>query len=316
MPSIVRAAVVQAAPIPFDSAATVPLVAGLVADACAAGAQLVVFPEAFLGGYPKGVDFGTRVGMRLPGGRELFARYWRGAMEVPGPVCAELGAIAAAHEVHLVLGVSERAGGALYCALLTFGPDGALLGHRRKLVPTAAERLMWGSGDGSTLQVVPTALGRIAAVVCWENYMPLLRVAMYAQGVDIWCAPTIDDRDTWLPTMRHIATEGRCFVLSAAPFCRRADYPDDYPGSHGDNPATVVVRGGSCIVGPLGEVLAGPAFDAPAILTADLDLGLIPGARYDLDVVGHYSRPDIFALHVDTTARPGVTFGADVDGEP
>lgn len=230
----VRAAVVQAAPVQFDSAATVPLVNGLVADARAAGAQLVVFPEAFLGGYPKGVDFGTRVGMRLPGGREFFARYFAGAMEVPGPVCAELGAIAAAHGVHLVIGVIERAGSTLYCALLTFGPDGTLLGHRRKLVPTAAERLMWGSGDGSTLEVVATSVGRLAAVVCWE------------------------------------------------------------------------IRGGSCIVGPLGEVLAGPVFDAPAILTADLDLDLIPGARYDLDVVGHYARPDIFTLSVDTTARPGV----------
>lgn len=311
MTNLVRVAVVQAAGVPFDATATLPIVAEHVAKARAEGAQLVMFPEAFLGGYPKGVDFGTRVGMRLPGGRELFAQYWRAAIEIPGPACEELSRIAAAHQICLVIGAIERCGSTLYGVVLTFAPDGTLLGRRRKLMPTAAERLIWGSGDGSTLDVLSTPLGRLAGVICWENYMPLLRTAMYAQGVEIWCAPTVDDRDTWLPTMRHIAVEGRCYVLSAVPFARRGDYPEDYPAVQGNDPETVMIRGGSCIIGPLGEVLAGPAFDAPALLVADLDLDLIPGARYDLDVVGHYSRPDIFRLHVDTSPRYGVSFSAE-----
>jgi nitrilase len=308
MTSTVRAAVVQAAPVPFDGAATVPIVRSTVAEAAGSGAQLVVLPEAFVGGYPKGVDFGTKVGVREPGGRELFARYWCGAIDVPGPVCDELGAVAAEFGVHLVIGVIERAGSTLYCAVLTFAPDGSLLMRRRKLMPTAAERLVWGFGDGSTIGVVDTPIGRIGSVICWENYMPLLRVAMYAQGIELYCAPTVDDRDTWFPTMRHIATEGRCFVLSAVQFCRRGDYPDDYHPVQGDDPDTIMIRGGSCIVGPLGQVLAGPAFDAPAVLLADLDLAALPAARYDLDVVGHYARPDIFSLHVNTVPQSPVSF--------
>ena len=306
---VVRVAVAQAAPVPFDGAATVPIVRRLVAEAAAQGARLVVLPEAFIGGYPKGVDFGTKVGVRLPGGRELFARYWRGAVDIPGPECDELAKIAATSGVHLVVGVIERGGSTLYCTVLTYSSDGTLLARRRKLMPTAAERLLWGFGDGSTLGVSATPFGRLGTVICWENYMPLLRAAMYAQGIEIYCAPTLDDRDTWLPTMRHIAVEGRCFVLSANQFCVRGDYPADYEPVQGDDPATVMIRGGSCIIGPLGEVLAGPVFDAPAVLVADLDLAQIPAARYDLDTVGHYARPDIFTLHVNTAPQTAVTFG-------
>lgn len=308
MTETVRAAVVQAAPIAFDGEATLAVVRRLAADAAGRGAQLAVFPEAFIGGYPKGVDFGTKVGVREPSGRKLFARYWRGAIDVPGPVCDGLGEIAAAHGLHLVIGVVERAGSTLYCTALTFGSDGTLLGRRRKLMPTASERLIWGFGDGSTLGVVSSPIGRIGTVICWENYMPLLRAAMFAQGVDIYCAPTIDDRDTWASTMRHIAVEGRCFVLSAVQFCHRSDYPDDYAPVQGDDPTTIMIRGGSCIIGPLGELLAGPVFDAPAVLVADLDLASIPAARYDLDVVGHYARPDVFELHVNTAPQAPVRF--------
>jgi nitrilase len=166
-------------------------------------------------------------------------------------------------------------------------------------MPTAMERLVWGFGDGSTLTVARTAIGRIAATICWENYMPLLRTALYAQGVELYCAPTVDDRETWTPTMRHIALEGRCFVLSANQFARRRDYPVDYHPLQGDDPETVLIGGGSCIVDPLGTVLAGPARDGEAILTAELDLDVIARGKFDLDVVGHYARPDLFRLHVD-----------------
>ena len=170
------------------------------------------------------------------------------------------------------------------------------------------ERLVWGFGDGSTLPVFETPLGRLGAVICWENYMPLLRTAMYAQGIGLYCAPTVDDRETWVPTMRHIALEGRCFVLSTCQFARRADYPADYQPVQGDAPDTVLIRGGSCVVNPLGQVLAGPVYDQPAIVTADLDLNDIPRATLDLDVVGHYARPDIFQLRVNTHPTQAVTF--------
>ena len=177
-------------------------------DAARRGANLVVFPEAFVAGYPKGLDFGARLGIRLPEGREDFRRYFESAIDVPGPATEAIGAAASAAAVHLVVGVIERDGGTLYCTALIFGPDGRLLGKHRKLMPTAMERLVWGFGDGSTLPVVDTPLGRLGSVICWENYMPLLRMAMYAKGIQLYCAPTVDDRETWLPTMRHDRARG------------------------------------------------------------------------------------------------------------
>lgn len=303
---IIRAAVVQDAPVAFDVEATMTKVEMLVAQASEQGAQLAVFPEAFVGGYPKGADFGARVGMRLPEGRQAFQRYWSGAIDVPGPQTEQIGAIARAHHIHLTMGIIERELGTLYCTVLFFDDDGTLLGKHRKTMPTAMERLIWGFGDGSTLTVVPTALGRMGAVICWENFMPQLRLAMYGQGIQLYCAPTVDDRETWLSTMRHIALEGRCFVLSSCQFARRSDYPDDYNPLQGNDPDTVLIRGGSCIVGPLGEVLAGPLFNQPAILTADLDLDEIARGQYDLDVVGHYARPDIFQLTVNRSEQRAV----------
>jgi len=307
MPTV-RVAVVQDAPVAFDLDASLAKALTLIAAAAAQGAQLIVFPEAFLSGYPKGLDFGARVGMRAPEGRALFGRYAASAITIPGPATAVLGAAARAHGVHLVIGVIERDGGTLYCTVLFLGPEGALLGTHRKVMPTAMERLIWGFGDGSTLTVLDTPLGKLGAVICWENYMPLLRAAMYAQGIQLYCAPTVDDRETWLPTMRHIALEGRCFVLSACQLARRSDFPADVAPIQGDDPTTLLIRGGSCIISPLGEVLAGPVFDAVSILTADLDLGQIAGGHLDLDVVGHYARPDLFQLHVHTRPQQAVTF--------
>lgn len=300
---IIRAAVVQDAPVAFQTDATVAKTVALIEAAAAQGAQVVVFPEAFIAGYPKGVDFGARVGMRSPEGRQEFHRYWASAIEVPGPVTHILGEVARTHQLHLVIGVIERDGGTLYCTVLFFGHDGLLLGKHRKTMPTAMERLIWGFGDGSTLTVASTPLGKIGAVICWENYMPLLRMSMYSQGVQLYCAPTVDDRETWLPTMRHIALEGRCFVLSSCQFARRADFPADYAPIQGDHPETLLIRGGSCIISPLGQVLAGLVFDQPAILTADLDLDDIVRGKFDLDVVGHYARPDLFQLQVNTKVQ-------------
>jgi nitrilase len=311
-------AVVQAAPVAFDVARTLEKVADLAADAAGKGARLMLFPEAFVSAYPRGLDFGAVVGSRTAAGREQFRRYWESAIDVPGPHVEQLGGIARTNRAHLVMGVIERDGGTLYCTVLFFAPDGRYLGKHRKLMPTASERLIWGFGDGSTLPVLQTEIGRLGAVICWENYMPLVRTAMYAKGVEIYCAPTADGRDTWLPTVQHIAQEGRCFVLSCNQFARRRDYPADYPTAFGNDPDAVLSRGGSCIIGPLGQILAGPDFNGETILTADLDLGEIARARLDFDVVGHYSRPDVFQLVVDETRRTPVSFrnAAPIDAVP
>jgi len=312
---IVRAAIVQTSPVIFDREATLEKVEQYVAQARADGAELVVFPEAFVSAYPKGLDFGAAVGSRTPAGREDFRRYYDSAVDVPGPAVTRLGGIARDNGVHLVIGVIERDGGTLYCTVLFFAPDGRMLGKHRKLMPTAAERLVWGYGDGSTLPVFETPLGRLGAVICWENYMPMLRMAMYAKGVQLYCAPTADDRDTWLSTVRHIAMEGRCFVLSACQVLRRADCPADYAAIQGNDPDTMLMRGGSCIIGPLGQVLVGPVFDQSQILHAKLDMGEIARGKYDFDVVGHYARPDVFRLSVNERATPPVVFTGEQAAE-
>ena len=302
-PKNFRAAVVQAAPVVFDLSATIEKVRALTADAASQGAQLVVFPEAFVSSYPKGLDFGARVGSRTLEGRRMFRRYFESAVELPNP---ELAAIARDHAVYLVIGVIERDGGTLYCTVLFFAPSGEMLGKHRKLMPTAMERLVWGMGDGSTMPVFDTPLGRLGAVICWENYMPLLRMAMYAKGIELYCAPTVDDRDTWARSMQHIAFEGRCFVLSAVQYLERKDCPDDYADT-----APVLIRGGSVIVNPQGVVVAGPHYGSETILIADLDRNEIAEGKFDLDVVGHYARPDVFRLTVNERPAPAAEFEKD-----
>lgn len=309
--SNVKVAVVQAAPVLFDREATVEKAVRLTQEAAAAGAQLVLFPEAFIPAYPRGFSFGMAVGSRTSEGRRLWQRYAENAVEVPGPATAKLGEAAAAAGVHLAIGVTERdhrySGGTLYCTLLYFGPDGRLLGTHRKLQPTAAERLIWGQGDGSTLTVLDTPLGRVGGLICWENYMPLARMALYGQGVQLYLAPTADARDTWQATLRHIACEGRCFVLGCNQFVRRDMHPADLPGAEElARQPEVMCRGGSVIVSPLGEVIAGPLYDQEGMLVADLDLDEITRSKVDFDAVGHYARPDVFRLVVDAGEKPPV----------
>ncbi|HEY1921186.1 MAG TPA: nitrilase-related carbon-nitrogen hydrolase [Tepidisphaeraceae bacterium] len=302
------AAVVQSAPIVFDRAATLEKIDSLTAAAAATGARLVVFPEAFVSAYPKGLDFGARVGMRSAEGRDDFRRYFDSAIDVPGFATDFLSRTARENSVFLVVGVIEREIGTLYCTVLFFAPDGLLMGKHRKLMPTAMERIVWGFGDGSTMPVFDTPLGKIGAVICWENYMPMLRMAMYSKGIQVYCAPTADDRDTWLSTMQHVALEGRCFVLTACQHLRRRSCPEEYAAIQGNDPDTVIMRGGSAIVSPLGKVLAGPLYNEDGILTAEVDLDDITRAKYDFDVAGHYSRPDVFRLHVnERPARPVVS---------
>jgi nitrilase len=309
----VKVAVVQAASVLFDKASTVEKACRLIKETGENGAKVVLFPEAFIPGYPRGLSFGMVVGSRSDAGRDLWLRYWENAVEIPSHEVETLGKAAKAAGVYLAIGVIERdgdfSGGTLYCSLLYFDSQGNLMGKHRKLKPTAAERLIWGEGDGSTLPVFSTEYGVIGGLICWENYMPLARMAMYGQGVQIYLAPTADQRDTWGATMRHIACEGRCFVLGCNQYVTREMYPADLETIHElDDQPEIMSRGGSVIVSPLGEILAGPLFDDEGILYADLDMADIAKGKVDFDVVGHYARPDVFHLHVNTEPQPPVTY--------
>lgn len=272
-----RVAVVQAGTVPFDLESTLEKLDFYCAQVAGQGAQLVVFPEAFLGGYPKGEDFGVVVGQRSEEGRQRFARYFAAALTDT----AAVGAIAERHGLWLLSGAVEHAAdeGTLYCSVLFFSPSGELVAKHRKVMPTAAERLIWGQGD-RVPPVIETPLGRLGAAICWENYMPQLRLGMYRQNVQIYCAPTVDSRETWVASMRHIALEGRCYVLSACQYQVDGDWGP--------------IAGNTLIVDPLGEVLAGPLRDAEGVLYAELRLERTVEAKFDLDVTGHYSRPDLF----------------------
>ncbi|KAJ0083848.1 hypothetical protein Patl1_30351 [Pistacia atlantica] len=344
----VRATVVQASTIFYDTPATLDKAERLLAEAAGYGAQLVVFPEAFIGGYPRGSNFGVTIGNRTAKGKEEFRKYHASAIDVPGPEVERLAAMAGKYKVYLVMGVIERDGYTLYCTVLFFDCQGHFLGKHRKIMPTALERIVWGFGDGSTISVFDTPIGKIGAAICWENRMPLLRTAMYAKvnflclsllyffraegrycrhchplipylsnspvsGIEIYCAPTADSRDVWQASMTHVALEGGCFVLSANQFCRRKDYPPPpeyvFSGTEEElTPDSVVCAGGSVIISPSGTVLAGPNYDGEALISADLDLGEIARAKFDFDVVGHYSRPEVLSLIVRDHPAAPVTF--------
>ncbi|MED1780859.1 carbon-nitrogen hydrolase family protein [Brevibacillus fortis] len=307
----VRVAVVQAASVIMDLEASMEKAVSLTLEAGEKGAKIVVFPEAFIPAYPRGLTFGTKVGSRSQEGRKDWFRYWDNSIVVPSEETDKLGEAARKAGVYLVIGVIERdnenSGGTLYCSVLFFGPDGELLGVHRKLKPTASERLIWGEGDGSTLPVFETPYGKIGALICWENYMPLARAAMYAKGVQIYIAPTADARDAWQATIRHIALEGRCFVLSSNQYVTKDMYPtdlacyDDLASSPDE-----MSRGGSAIVGPLGDYIVEPVFGREEILYADLDIRDIAYSQFDFDVVGHYSRPDVFTLLVNEEKKENV----------
>ncbi len=312
-PPIVKVAVVQAAPVLFNRAASVEKACRLASEAAANGARLILFPEAFIPAYPRGLSFGAVIGSRTAQGRLTWQAYWSNAVDIPSPATEALGECARQANAYLAIGVIERdsqfSQGTLYCTVLYFGPDGRLLGKHRKLKPTASERLIWGEGDGSTLTVLDTELGRIGGLICWENYMPLARMAMYGKGVEIYLAPTADSRDSWQATVQHIACEGRCFVLGCNQYVTRSMYPADLAGV--EELATqpeVMCRGGSVIISPMGEVLAGPLFDQEGTLFADLDLGQVARSKFDFDVTGHYARPDVFRLTINENPLPPVTY--------
>lgn len=299
-----KVAVVQAGSIVMDKEKCIEKAVDLIQEAGEQGAKIIVFPEAYIPAYPRGMSFGAVVGSRTPEGRNEFLRYSKNAITVPGPETDQLGEAAKKSGAYVVMGVIERdselSGGTLYCTAIFIGPDGTLLGKHRKLKPTGSERLIWGEGDGSTLPVFDTPYGKIGAVICWENYMPLLRTAMYEKGIQIYIAPTADHRDSWFATMRHIALEGRCFVLSCNQYSTKDMYEEDLLETEDMQKAPFeLTRGGSCVINPLGEFLVEPVFGKEEILYADLDLDDITRGHFDFDVVGHYNRPDIFKLIVN-----------------
>ena len=303
------AAAVQATPVFLDREATVAKACRLIADAATLGARLVAFPEAFIAGYPYWL-WGDRPGT-VPGlEQHAFARLWREAVDVPGPETERLGEAARQAGVQLVIGVNERESAygraTLYNTLLTFGPDGRLLGRHRKLVPTYKERTVWGAGDGSTLAVHDTPLGRLGGLICWETFMPLVRYHQYAQGAQVLVAATVDDSPTWSQLMRTIAAEGRIYVIAVCQWFARSQFADE-PLLSGFAPeADVLSGGGSLIVGSGGTVLAGPLAEGEGIITAEIDLGRIVEEKHSLDVTGHYARPDLFRLTVDE--RPATPY--------
>ena len=311
METKVRVALVQAAPVLMDRENTTNKAINLIREAAERGARLIVFPEAFIPAYPRGLSFGTKVGSRSMEGREDWLRYWENSVPVPSETTKRIGDAAREAQAYVVMGVIERdqesSKGTVYCTTLYFGPTGELLGKHRKLKPTASERLIWGEGDGSTLPVIETPFGKMGGLICWENYMPLARTAMYAQGVELYIAPTADAREVWQSTIRHIALEGRCFVLSCNQYVTKDMYPNDLAClKELENEPEVMCSGGSAIVGPLGEYIVEPVYGREDILTADLDLRLIPQSRFDFDVVGHYARPDIFQLIITDEKQQSV----------
>ncbi len=295
----VRVAVVQAAPVLFDKAATIVNMVEWIESASNEGAKFILFPEAFIPGYPRELSFGSKVGNRSEKGRELWQAFFDNAIEIPGAEVNALADMSRKHSIYLSVGVVEKEGGTLYCTQLMFSPGGTFLGKHRKIKPTASERIIWGEGDGSTLTTYDTEIGKIGGLICWENYMPLARVAMYQKNVQIYLAPTADHRQSWQYTLQHIAIEGGCFVLGCNQFITRSMYPDHIQSLEKlEGNDEILSRGGSVIVDPFGSVISGPLWDKEGLLVADLDPQCITRRKMDFDVVGHYARPDIFEFRV------------------
>ncbi|RKQ31392.1 carbon-nitrogen hydrolase family protein [Oceanobacillus halophilus] len=299
-----RIAAIQAAPILFDIEESLEKAATLTKEAANMGADIVVFPESYLPAYPRGMNFGAIIGSRTESGRKDFTRYVENSVIVPSKETEFLGKIAKENDVYLIMGITERdnewSDTTLYCTVLFFAPDGTLLGKHRKLKPTASERLIWGEGDGSTMPVFDTPFGKIGALICWENYMPLARANMYAKGVHIYLAPTADARESWQSTLRHIAMEGRCFVIGVNQYVTKSMYPDNLACySELDTAPEEMSKGGSAIVHPLGEYIVEPCWGKEEILLTELDLDQITNAKFDFDPVGHYARNDVFQLQVN-----------------
>lgn len=295
----IKAGVVQATPVLFNKEACVDLVIDWLHRAKDEGCELVLFPESFVPGYPRGLHFDATVGKRSEASREHWLTYWENSLMIGSEQYQRITSAIRELEIYCALGITEREekGGSLYCTLLYFNSNGSLAGRHRKLKPTGLERYLWAEGNATDLVSVDMLHARLGGLICWENYMPLARMAMYEKGVEIYLAPTADARPSWQATIQHIAREGRCFVLSANQFVRKVDYPEKYLSELTSEP-DVMSPGGSVILDPYGEILAGPLWDEEGLLTAELDMRELAKSKLEFDVVGHYSRKDIFQFMV------------------
>lgn len=295
----VKVCLIQDSPVFFDQEKTIQKIEALVRTYAKQGCELIVFPESFIPGYPRGFSFGAKVGSRTDEGRKLYQEYHKNSLDIESDALTRLEKLAKTENVYLVIGATEKQqlSGSLYCSMLYISPTDGLLGVHRKIKPTGTERIIWGEADGESLVTFQTKVGKLGGLICWENYMPMARMAMYQKGVEIYIAPTADARDTWIATMRHIALEGRCFVLGCNQYYTKSMYPEQYQHLV-TNEAEAMCRGGSVIVSPLGKIIAGPLFDEAGALMAVLDLDEIISSKLDFDVIGHYSRNDIFQLNV------------------
>ena len=315
-----KIAVIQAAPVFLDREATVSKACELIAEAGRSGARLVVFPEAFIPTYPDWV-------WRIPPGQhrmlaDMYAELLEQSVEIPGPVTEELSRAARQAGVYVAMGLNERnaqaSNASLYNTLLYIDPEGDLLGKHRKLVPTAPERMVWAQGDGSTLEVYDTSLGQLGGLICWENYMPLARYSLYAWGVQVYLAPTWDNGEPWLSTLRHIAKEGRVYVVGCSIAMRKQDIPDrfEFKARYYSEVGEWINKGDSAVVGPDGKFVAGPMNSEEGILYAELDPRQMRGSKWNLDVAGHYARPDVFRLTVSKEERPMIAVAQTPRQEP
>ncbi len=298
----VNVAIVQASPVLFNKKSTLERCLELIDKASLKNPDLIVFPESFIPAYPRNMIFGTTIGSRSDKGRQIWEKYFNNSVDVPGEETSILAEAAKRSGAFISMGITEREGKSLYCTQLFFSPSGKLSGKHRKIKPTGAERLVWGEGDGSTLSTHKINNTIIGTLICWENYMPLARMALYNKGVNIYLAPTADNRDSWQSTLKHIAQEGRCFVIACNQFVLASDYPEDIASSEGIKSEKILSRGGSCIVSPLGEYIKKPVWDKEEIIYAELDLNLTIRSSLDFDAAGHYNRPDIFTF--DATKQP------------
>jgi nitrilase len=290
---------VQDSPVFFDKEKTIKKVEELVIKCAGEGINLIVFPESFIPGYPRGLSFGATVGNRTDEGRKMYSEYYKNSFDINSGDLKTLEDLSKSQNVYLVIGVTEKVNtnGSLYCSMLYISPKAGFLGVHRKIKPTGSERIIWSEASGESLVSFNTEIGKLGGLICWENYMPLARMAMYKQGVEIYIAPTADARETWTTTMRHIALEGRCFVLGCNQFFEKSMYPEPYRSLVETEPE-LMCKGGSIIVGPTGKIIAGPLFDEAGMLRAELDLEDIILTKLDFDAVGHYSRDDIFDFKV------------------
>lgn len=297
-----KIALVQAEPVLFDKEKTVEKALQCIGEAAQNGAQIVVFPESFVPCYPYGMNFGFSVGSRTREGREDWKRYYDNSMVVPGTETELFGQAAKNYGVYVSIGITERdaINTTLYCTNLIFSPNGELAAKHRKLKPTGAERYIWGDGYDGFFPVVDTPWGVMGGLICWENYMPLARVALYEKGTAIYLAPNTNDNPEWFDTIRHIAIEGHCYVINVDQYVMRESYPKDLHAQDEISklPETIM-KGGSCVVDPYGHYVVEPVWNQEEIIYAELDMDAVPSSRMEFDGVGHYSRPDVLKLQIN-----------------